>query len=965
MSRHTRTRIRTSSHLVAMMIATTLAIALADTPPAAALGLTSWVQLHPAHSPPARSNGGMAYDAATGQAVLYGGWGDPTTDTASGNPGTTYYGDTWTWDGHDWSQACGSCGPGTVDMPTNEQTPMVYDPVHHDIVMWVWATYSSHTGSLDLVQSTWVWNGSSWSQACSKCFGTTNMDWGTMAFDPNLGEPVLYMNYATDGSPVQRTYAWTGSSWTDVGAGPMVSGGIAAGTDFAGKRVVMYTTGGTFDWNGSSWTGETGAQPTPFRYSTAMAYDPISPGVVLFGGGTSGSAPATQSDAWLNSGDTWTGTAAGPTVRENESLADGTAPTITSPNGTPVLLFGGQDDNGAFLSDTWVLGAGQAQIARAQLDFAARAQRRLAKLRTLVTTLGTQERKLEGEIVAEHAKADAAAAAVQSLTARLAKIDAEIPPTLDALGRLRRAEQSAPTDIRRLLEQEDSDEAQIDRLSTQIVTAQTNGTDASALKVALNKVQKQLDAVDAILKQKLAGTALGDLHSEWLTRLRALEALSRQLHDEESRQLGIQGAADAAVTALADQLGPVYIELLQAGERLAGFDPEVDGVTAAVSGQTVFTAKPTITYAKLLAINQAIDEQKSLVAEIEVAKHSAFEDFKAAELDAIAAGNHLYEVLLRSAYLNYAVDLAFDTYDIVKATAKGGVVGAAAEFGKKLMEKAISKAIESDPGIEPGSIAAAVNAEFKAGLKDAYSRPQITRVVTERVLKDTISKGIKDGLVNKYIGSVVFKKVEVPFRQLIQDSPVTPGELASQVESFTLKIKRVERLQDQLKNLKKGYFSNFTSKSSLQKFFKGEAENFAKDALKSVIKGQLDRADREAWTEYFVKDAFAHGLYDPYFELASLWEQALTREDELLATKASMLQGANPNGGLLTGTSVRFARGATVEITLQLSGFQDPSDPLQVFLGGVQATATAPGTYTVSSQSATPDADGTLTITLR
>jgi hypothetical protein len=54
-----------------------------------------------------------------------------------------------------------------------------------------------------------------------------------------------------------------------------------------------------------------------------------------------------------------------------------------------------------------------------------------------------------------------------------------------------------------------------------------------------------------------------------------------------------------------------------------------------------------------------------------------------------------------------------------------------------------------------------------------------------------------------------------------------------------------------------------------------------------------------------------------------------------------------------------------VQITLQLSGYQDPSDPVQVFLGGAEATRGADGTYVVSSQSAKPEADGTYTITLR
>ena len=47
---------------------------------------STWTQQHPATSPSARSGASMAYDAATGNAVMFGGRGD------NGFPSTT-----WTW----------------------------------------------------------------------------------------------------------------------------------------------------------------------------------------------------------------------------------------------------------------------------------------------------------------------------------------------------------------------------------------------------------------------------------------------------------------------------------------------------------------------------------------------------------------------------------------------------------------------------------------------------------------------------------------------------------------------------------------------------------------------------------------------------------------------------------------------------------------------------------------------------
>src|SRR5262245_35402669 len=58
-------------------------VALASSAP-----VLNWTQQHPATSPPARVGAWMAYDAATGTVVLFGG---VNSDATGG------YNDTWTW----------------------------------------------------------------------------------------------------------------------------------------------------------------------------------------------------------------------------------------------------------------------------------------------------------------------------------------------------------------------------------------------------------------------------------------------------------------------------------------------------------------------------------------------------------------------------------------------------------------------------------------------------------------------------------------------------------------------------------------------------------------------------------------------------------------------------------------------------------------------------------------------------
>jgi hypothetical protein len=322
-----------------------------------------WVQMHPAKSPSPRSNAAMVFDAATGQTVLYGGYN-----------GTSYDSDTWTWDGKNWTERCVACGPGPVQQPTNEQAPMGYDPVRHEVVMWVPYVYpykypNGVTG-VGIVQQTWVWSGLGWKQACSSCFGSNQIGEGTIAFDQHRHELIMYANVqqyaAGQTGPAWKTYAWTGSSWQDVtpASGPSMGGAVAMATDWAGKQVLLETPTGFDVWNGSNWSalpatspfasqGSAGYGPPVGLYANAMAYDPSSKGVLLEGGSTQGSSTATPTGTWIYASGKWSiplgaGHSGNPGIREDESLADG---SLAHPGTSPLLLFGGQGQG--LLGDTW------------------------------------------------------------------------------------------------------------------------------------------------------------------------------------------------------------------------------------------------------------------------------------------------------------------------------------------------------------------------------------------------------------------------------------------------------------------------------------------------------------------------------------------------------------------------------------------------------------------------------------
>ena len=82
--------------------------------------------------PPARSGAAMAYDAANGSIVLFGGQNRSRS-----------LDDTWTWDGSGWTQTHPATSPPPLD---NAQ--MTYDPVSHDVLLVGLRHFTGSTGPI-------------------------------------------------------------------------------------------------------------------------------------------------------------------------------------------------------------------------------------------------------------------------------------------------------------------------------------------------------------------------------------------------------------------------------------------------------------------------------------------------------------------------------------------------------------------------------------------------------------------------------------------------------------------------------------------------------------------------------------------------------------------------------------------------------------------------------------------------
>ena len=254
---------------------------------ASSVSAVTWTQQHPAASPPARSQASMAYDAATGTVLLFGG-----TDTGQGGDN-----DTWTWNGTTWTQQHPAASP-----PARfELDSMAYDAATGTVVLFGGVGSSSH----GFIKGTWTWDGTTWTQQHPATIPRGN--YPVTAYDATTGTVVLFDVATTDRGGDTDTWTWNGTTWTKQTHANNPPTGTSNGTmayDAATGTVLLFGGTGrppaffladTWTWNGTRWTQQHPATSPAGRTRASMAYDAATGTVLLFGGFDGGEL-----------GDTWT-----------------------------------------------------------------------------------------------------------------------------------------------------------------------------------------------------------------------------------------------------------------------------------------------------------------------------------------------------------------------------------------------------------------------------------------------------------------------------------------------------------------------------------------------------------------------------------------------------------------------------------------------------------------------------------
>jgi len=203
-------------------------------------------------------------------------------------------------------------------------------------------------GSGGVDGDTWTWNGSTWTQqfpstSPSAAFGDL------MATDPTTGYPILF-----DGN----TWAWTDSDWVELSPtdSPPAYLNASMATDTADRQVVLF--GGfdssdstpcqsdTWTWDGSNWTEQSPSSVPPAREAAALATDPTTGNVVMFGGNNCGT------DGYINDTWIWDGTNWSQQNPSTSPSARGFAGFAPDPVLDQAVLFGGYNGSN-MLGDTW------------------------------------------------------------------------------------------------------------------------------------------------------------------------------------------------------------------------------------------------------------------------------------------------------------------------------------------------------------------------------------------------------------------------------------------------------------------------------------------------------------------------------------------------------------------------------------------------------------------------------------
>jgi uncharacterized protein (TIGR03437 family) len=201
----------------------------------------NWTQVFPMTGPPTRSSHAMAYDPVHGQVVLFGG-------SAGNNLGSLN--DTWVWDGTNWTEVFPQTSP-----PARWGHQMAYDSAHGKVVLFGGLTTNGDIIG-NIYGDTWLWDGTNWTQPPGTIGPPARFD-HAMAYDSSESQAVIFGGFGASGD-LGDTWLWNGSYWTQASpqSSPSARSGLAMAYDAGHDQVVLFggTDDATTQYFSDTWT---------------------------------------------------------------------------------------------------------------------------------------------------------------------------------------------------------------------------------------------------------------------------------------------------------------------------------------------------------------------------------------------------------------------------------------------------------------------------------------------------------------------------------------------------------------------------------------------------------------------------------------------------------------------------------------------------------------------------------------
>jgi len=207
---------------------------------------------------------------------------------------------TYEWDGSAWIVVATS-GP-----PSRGSGAMVYDPIGQRCLLF--GGYSSQGPRKDL----WAWNGSVWTPLSAGPADASGRGDFAMAFDRGRNRLVVHGGWPGSGALLADTLEWNPdtNAWQRWATGPIGNRyAHRMAYDEARQETILhggyffFNRSDTWRWNGSTWSQVSSAGPA--RYVFGLTYDSDRARIVLHGG-TTCCGEVEYGETWTWDGSGWT-----------------------------------------------------------------------------------------------------------------------------------------------------------------------------------------------------------------------------------------------------------------------------------------------------------------------------------------------------------------------------------------------------------------------------------------------------------------------------------------------------------------------------------------------------------------------------------------------------------------------------------------------------------------------------------